>query len=184
VVVLKPGFAGHVSEQQIIDWAHEHMAAYKAPRIVQFADSLPKSGTAIRVQGQQQAHLALQAARHRLGRIEQHFRELALGRRLGRARRRAAAFRPGGRGRRGRRAGGLLGEGVLQQRLGRPHLRRRQDPGADRRAAQTDFFLRQAEAEQGQVQGQRGRQGEQQAAVAQAGFPSPESRPLESRILL
>jgi acyl-CoA synthetase (AMP-forming)/AMP-acid ligase II len=34
-----------VSEQQIIDWAREHMAAYKAPRIVQFADSLPKSGT-------------------------------------------------------------------------------------------------------------------------------------------
>ncbi|MBL8333762.1 MAG: AMP-binding protein, partial [Rubrivivax sp.] len=45
VVVLKPGFAGQVSEQEIADWAHGHMAAYKAPRIVQFADSLPKSGT-------------------------------------------------------------------------------------------------------------------------------------------
>ena len=34
-----------VSEQEIVDWAHGHMAAYKSPRIVQFADSLPKSGT-------------------------------------------------------------------------------------------------------------------------------------------
>lgn len=45
VVVLKPAHVGQVSEQQIADWAHEHMAAYKAPRIVQFADNLPKSGT-------------------------------------------------------------------------------------------------------------------------------------------
>jgi fatty-acyl-CoA synthase len=45
VVVLKPGFAGQVSEQQITDWAHEHMAAYKVPRIVQFVDALPRSGT-------------------------------------------------------------------------------------------------------------------------------------------
>jgi len=26
-------------------WAHEHMAAYKSPRIVEFVASLPKSGT-------------------------------------------------------------------------------------------------------------------------------------------
>jgi fatty-acyl-CoA synthase len=45
VVVLRPAFVGQVSEQQIADWAHEHMAAYKAPRIVQFVDSLPRSGT-------------------------------------------------------------------------------------------------------------------------------------------
>ena len=45
VVVLKPAFVGQVTEQQLCDWAHEHMAAYKAPRIVQFADALPKSGT-------------------------------------------------------------------------------------------------------------------------------------------
>ena len=31
--------------QEIIDWAHENMAAYKSPRIVEFAQSLPKSGT-------------------------------------------------------------------------------------------------------------------------------------------
>ena len=32
-----------VSEQEIVDWAHDHMAAYKSPRIVSFAESLPKS---------------------------------------------------------------------------------------------------------------------------------------------
>jgi len=42
-VVLKPGH--EVTEQQIIDWAHEHMAAYKSPRIVQIVPSLPRSGS-------------------------------------------------------------------------------------------------------------------------------------------
>jgi len=45
VVVLKPAHVGQVTEQQITDWAHAHMAAYKVPRIVQFAAALPKSGT-------------------------------------------------------------------------------------------------------------------------------------------
>jgi fatty-acyl-CoA synthase len=45
LVVLKPAHHGQVSEQQIIDWARERMAVYKAPRIVEFVDSLPKSGT-------------------------------------------------------------------------------------------------------------------------------------------
>ena len=44
VIVLKPGFAGKVTEQEITDWSHDNMAAYKVPRIVQFVDSLPKSG--------------------------------------------------------------------------------------------------------------------------------------------
>jgi fatty-acyl-CoA synthase len=45
VVVLRPSHRGQVSEQQIIDWCREHMAVYKVPRIVQFADALPKSGS-------------------------------------------------------------------------------------------------------------------------------------------
>jgi fatty-acyl-CoA synthase len=45
VVVLRPEHRGQVSEQAIIDWAHQHMAAYKSPRIVELADALPKSGT-------------------------------------------------------------------------------------------------------------------------------------------
>jgi fatty-acyl-CoA synthase len=44
-VVLKPDQVGRVNAQDIIAWAHEHMAAYKSPRVVEFVDSLPKSGT-------------------------------------------------------------------------------------------------------------------------------------------
>jgi fatty-acyl-CoA synthase len=45
VVVLRPGQEGKVSEQDIIDWCRENMAVYKAPKIVQFAPALPKSGS-------------------------------------------------------------------------------------------------------------------------------------------
>ena len=45
LVVLKEDRRGQVTAQQIIDWAHEHMAAYKSPRIVEFVLSLPKSGS-------------------------------------------------------------------------------------------------------------------------------------------
>ncbi len=45
VVVLKADARGRVSEREIVDWAHEHMAAYKCPRAVEFVDALPKSGT-------------------------------------------------------------------------------------------------------------------------------------------
>ena len=45
LVVLRDAFKGQVSGQSIIDWSHDHMAAYKSPRIVQLVDSLPKSGT-------------------------------------------------------------------------------------------------------------------------------------------
>jgi fatty-acyl-CoA synthase len=34
-----------VSAQELIAWSHEHMAAYKSPRIVEFVAALPKSGT-------------------------------------------------------------------------------------------------------------------------------------------
>jgi fatty-acyl-CoA synthase len=45
VVVLRSGFRGQVSEQDVIAWCRENMAVYKAPKIVQFADALPKSGS-------------------------------------------------------------------------------------------------------------------------------------------
>lgn len=44
-IVLRPQFGGQVSEQDIIDWSRQRMAVYKAPRLVVFVDSLPKSGT-------------------------------------------------------------------------------------------------------------------------------------------
>jgi fatty-acyl-CoA synthase len=44
VVVLRCTHA-QTSEQEIIDWCRANMAAYKAPRAVQFVDALPKSGS-------------------------------------------------------------------------------------------------------------------------------------------
>ena len=44
VVVPRAEVRDTVTAAQIIDWAREHMAAYKVPRLVEFADSLPKSG--------------------------------------------------------------------------------------------------------------------------------------------
>lgn len=43
-IVLKPEYAGKISEQEIIAWCRERMAAYKYPRIVEFIPELPKSG--------------------------------------------------------------------------------------------------------------------------------------------
>ena len=45
VVVLRPTHQGKVSEAEIVAWCRENMAVYKAPRTVQFADALPKSGS-------------------------------------------------------------------------------------------------------------------------------------------
>jgi fatty-acyl-CoA synthase len=45
VVVLRAQAQGQVTPQAIIDWCHEHMAAYKVPRVVQFVAALPKSGS-------------------------------------------------------------------------------------------------------------------------------------------
>ena len=45
VIVLRPEFVGKLRAQEIIDWAHANMAAYKAPRVVEFVEELPKSGS-------------------------------------------------------------------------------------------------------------------------------------------
>ncbi|RQO63445.1 long-chain fatty acid--CoA ligase [Paucibacter sp. KBW04] len=45
IVVLRAEAKGQTSEQDIIDWAREHMAMYKAPKLVQFVEALPKSGS-------------------------------------------------------------------------------------------------------------------------------------------
>jgi len=44
-IVLKSNRSGNPSPDDIIAWAREHMAAYKIPRMVEFADELPKSAT-------------------------------------------------------------------------------------------------------------------------------------------
>jgi fatty-acyl-CoA synthase len=44
-IVLKPEFRGKITEREIIEWAHAHMAAYKSPRSVEFFDALPRSSS-------------------------------------------------------------------------------------------------------------------------------------------
>ena len=36
---------GQVSADDIMEWSRLHMAAYKVPRLVDFTDALPRSGT-------------------------------------------------------------------------------------------------------------------------------------------
>jgi len=43
VVVPKPG--AELTEDGIITWARDHMAAYKVPRSVELASDLPRSGS-------------------------------------------------------------------------------------------------------------------------------------------
>lgn len=45
VVVLRASHRDTVSEADIISWCREHMAVYKVPRLVQFVEALPKSGS-------------------------------------------------------------------------------------------------------------------------------------------
>jgi fatty-acyl-CoA synthase len=45
VIVLRDAVRATAHEQDIIDWAREHMAAYKVPRLVEFTEALPKSGS-------------------------------------------------------------------------------------------------------------------------------------------
>lgn len=45
VVVLKPAARGRTRPEDISNWAKNHMAAYKYPRVVEFVEQLPKTGT-------------------------------------------------------------------------------------------------------------------------------------------
>lgn len=45
VVVLRSEARGKTAPEDITAWAKEHMAAYKVPKLVEFVDSLPKSGS-------------------------------------------------------------------------------------------------------------------------------------------
>jgi fatty-acyl-CoA synthase len=45
VIVLKATSRGAVNADEIIAWCRSHMAAYKIPRVIEFAETLPKSAT-------------------------------------------------------------------------------------------------------------------------------------------
>jgi long-chain acyl-CoA synthetase len=42
-IILKSEYFGKVSEEDILVWCKENMAAYKRPRMVEFREELPKS---------------------------------------------------------------------------------------------------------------------------------------------
>ncbi|MFZ5632719.1 MAG: long-chain fatty acid--CoA ligase [Bacillota bacterium] len=44
-IVLRQEYRGKITEEEIINWARDNMAAYRYPRIIEFVDQLPKSGT-------------------------------------------------------------------------------------------------------------------------------------------
>lgn len=64
LLVLKSGFQGQLTEQDVIEWGRQRMAVYKAPRVVRFVDELPKSGTGkiLWRQLQEQEHARLNTA--------------------------------------------------------------------------------------------------------------------------
>ena len=45
VVVLRSAAKGNTTADDIISWCKDNMAAYKYPRVVEFVDVLPKSGS-------------------------------------------------------------------------------------------------------------------------------------------
>ena len=45
VVVLRQDYKGKVSQEDITAWCRDNMAAYKVPRLIDFVDALPKSGS-------------------------------------------------------------------------------------------------------------------------------------------
>ena len=42
-VVIKPDFKGKITEQEVIDWMKEQVAAYKYPRTIEFIEEMPKT---------------------------------------------------------------------------------------------------------------------------------------------
>lgn len=44
-IVLKPDYVGKVTQEELIRYCKDNMAAYKAPKMVEFVDELPKSAT-------------------------------------------------------------------------------------------------------------------------------------------
>ncbi len=62
LVVLDSGRVGQVTADDITEWAREHMAAYKAPRVVDFVNALPKSASGKILWRQLQEEAAAHAA--------------------------------------------------------------------------------------------------------------------------
>ncbi|HEX3847215.1 MAG TPA: long-chain-fatty-acid--CoA ligase [Steroidobacteraceae bacterium] len=44
LIVTRPEWRGRLVARELIDWCRENMAVYKCPRLIEFVDSLPRSG--------------------------------------------------------------------------------------------------------------------------------------------
>ncbi|QXJ34788.1 long-chain fatty acid--CoA ligase [Saccharolobus shibatae] len=44
-IVLKSEYKGKITAEEIREWCKQHMSAYEYPRVIEFVDSLPKSGS-------------------------------------------------------------------------------------------------------------------------------------------
>ncbi|MGX6441678.1 long-chain fatty acid--CoA ligase [Neobacillus sp. K501] len=44
-VILNEGYEGEISEEEIIEWSREHMAAYKYPRLIEFRKQFPMTSS-------------------------------------------------------------------------------------------------------------------------------------------
>jgi fatty-acyl-CoA synthase len=65
VVVLRPGQQGQVTEQDVVSWCRNHMAVYKAPKVVEFMEALPKSASGkVLWRSLQEAEFARTSAAH------------------------------------------------------------------------------------------------------------------------
>jgi fatty-acyl-CoA synthase len=45
MIVLREEEKENVAAEDIVEWSKNHMASYKCPRLVEFIDELPKSGS-------------------------------------------------------------------------------------------------------------------------------------------
>ena len=45
LVVLRPEWRARIDEATLVEWCRQNMAAFKVPRIIEFVDALPKSGS-------------------------------------------------------------------------------------------------------------------------------------------
>jgi len=44
-IILNEDYKGKITEEELIRWSKEHMAAYKYPRFIEFRDSLPTTSS-------------------------------------------------------------------------------------------------------------------------------------------
>jgi fatty-acyl-CoA synthase len=44
-VILNDGFEGKITQEEIIEWSKQHIAAYKYPRLIEFRKNFPMTSS-------------------------------------------------------------------------------------------------------------------------------------------